>query len=326
MSGFLQDPAFREAFDAASTEAQQKRVPMFQSVPDTTGYGNPRQVLTGQGADIIKKSLDAAVNKIKLDNPANKGAAQGVQSVRDDFLSWVDQHNPVYPVARQTFSAASTPISQMQLREQLRRELVLNNYTGVGPLNDNGYLNALAPENEANTLNKASKIASDGQNFYNKPDNVSFYDRISQFANPRDTSDFQAVANDMLREQRANNLANGVDVSPKITDTSAAGAAGAAAYAATGHGAIAVARAASDLVRRLGGRMSQAQAERVAGMLQTPQGLSQLLAEMQARQARGNAISAGVRNALAAPARVNPLVYNAASPNQQQNALGGNQQ
>ena len=119
-------PALRDALKAAETTAANQGVKMYDS------NGN----LTGIGVHLVKTELDDAAGAIARTTAA-KNATNGINSAKDEFLTWVKNSIPEYDKGRAAFAAHSPPVNQSNIMTDLQGVL-RNSVSGAeraGPFN-----------------------------------------------------------------------------------------------------------------------------------------------------------------------------------------------
>lgn len=120
--------AYAQAIKADPRLAQLMQNPYVKdAIPDALKLAeakgiSPKTDLT-QFLHFVKISLDKMSNRVGETALANTERA-AVQDAKQNLISWLGQKNPVYDTARSNFAAASKPINQMQVGQEIESRLV----------------------------------------------------------------------------------------------------------------------------------------------------------------------------------------------------------
>lgn len=126
LKSLFSTPAVKQAINDAKTNAANRRQSI--GVPESTAKpigvlgpdGNMLMSeaksgsITGKALHEIKMALDAAKNQTPIGG-ANKASLDGVRAASGDYVNWLENAIPEYGQAKNTFSAMSKPINQMDL-------------------------------------------------------------------------------------------------------------------------------------------------------------------------------------------------------------------
>ena len=145
---------------------------------------------TGSDLHIMKMAFDEL-----LDTPAGslgalgKTEAEAVKGTKQAFTDWAEQKIPAYKIAREEYAAASKPIDQMKVAQELQKRLrgPLGNFT---PANYNSAL-----LNESNLIKEAT--------------GTNRYDKISSLYPDPVKAKLDAVRDRFIREAEDKRLATG---------------------------------------------------------------------------------------------------------------------
>lgn len=129
-AGALYDQARKSGFDPATLDQIGPQVAqLMQRVPDDL-VAQARQLAqvagepvtdmgSVQGAHYLKKAIDSRISQaVRAGDNETARAYQGLQS---EYLNVLDQLNPAYQQARQTFAQMSGPVNQGQILEEVGR-------------------------------------------------------------------------------------------------------------------------------------------------------------------------------------------------------------
>jgi hypothetical protein len=123
-AGPLYDQARQAGFDPAVVQAIQPRIESLMArVPDDL-VAQARQLAqvagepigdmgSVQGAHYLKKAIDSRINQAV--RAGDNEAARAFRGLQGEYLDVLDQLNPAYQQARQTFASMSPPISQGEI-------------------------------------------------------------------------------------------------------------------------------------------------------------------------------------------------------------------
>lgn len=127
--------AFQQTIKGDPTLARMSRNPFFQGalsdanrLAEANGI-DPKNSLT-QYLHYVKISLDKQLSKTG-DSALASTEKKAVTNLQDQLVNWMGAKNPAYERARANFEAASKPINQMELGQQLEAKL-------TSPLSDEG--------------------------------------------------------------------------------------------------------------------------------------------------------------------------------------------
>jgi hypothetical protein len=145
---------------------------------------------TGSDLHIMKMAFDEL-----LDTPAGslgalgKTEAEAVKGTKQAFTDWAEQKIPAYKIAREEYAAASKPIDQMKVAQELQKRLrgPLGNFT---PANYNSAL-----LNESNLIKEATE--------------ANRYEKISELFSPATKAKLDAVKDRFILEAEDKRLAAG---------------------------------------------------------------------------------------------------------------------
>ena len=158
----LYDKAFSQAINADPALAQLSKNPYFQDalthakkLSEAKGI-SPKTDLT-QFLHYVKLGLDKELSKVG-DTALSSTEKGAVQQLKKELVGWMGNKNPDYEQARAVFAAASKPINEMQVGQQL--EQALAKPIGVGE-RAAGF--AAAVQNAPATIKKATgqKVADE---------------------------------------------------------------------------------------------------------------------------------------------------------------------
>lgn len=141
--------AFQQTIKADPTLLRMSQNPFFkgavadaQRLAEANGV-DPKNGLT-QYLHYIKISLDKQLGKTG-DTALASTEKKAVTNLQDQLVNWMGQKNPAYERARANFEAASKPINQMELGQQLESKL-------TSPLSDESKQRAVVFANEMRNL------------------------------------------------------------------------------------------------------------------------------------------------------------------------------
>lgn len=129
-AGALYDQARQAGFDPATLEQIGPQVAqLMQRVPDDL-VAQARQLAqvagepisdmgSVQGAHYLKKAIDSRISQAV--RAGDNETARAFQGLQNEYLSVLDQLNPAYQQARQTYAQMSGPINQGQILEEVGR-------------------------------------------------------------------------------------------------------------------------------------------------------------------------------------------------------------
>lgn len=125
-AGPMYDAARQAGFDPATVQQLQPQITaLMQRVPEDLVTQAQRlarvegvpidDMGSVQGAHYLKRVIDRTINQAKLSGDAD--TARAFSGLQTEFLNVLDQLNPAYQQARQTFAQMSPPITQGQVLE-----------------------------------------------------------------------------------------------------------------------------------------------------------------------------------------------------------------
>lgn len=129
-AGALYDQARQAGFDPATLDQIGPQVAqLMQRVPDDL-VAQARQLAqvagepitdmgSVQGAHYLKKAIDSRISQAV--RAGDNETARAFQGLQNEYLSVLDQLNPAYQQARQTFAQMSAPVNQGQILEEVGR-------------------------------------------------------------------------------------------------------------------------------------------------------------------------------------------------------------
>jgi hypothetical protein len=181
----LDTPAMQQAMARAKTLAENNQRPFTFQVQQSTGMGSlgnqaatTSKQITGQGLQDLKMAVDAM-----LKDPASGFAgAEGtaLKSLRGQLLNWMEGSNPAFKQARTTYADMSKPIGQMDVGQQLLKDLEpsLNDFGQLAQETGSKY--ATAMRNADQTAVKATKFKGAGMRDLMTPDQMGSLEGIGQ--------------------------------------------------------------------------------------------------------------------------------------------------
>jgi hypothetical protein len=223
---------------------------------------------TGKDLHYLKLALDDLIK-----NPAEMGIganeARAIGDTRSAFLQWAENKIPAYKVARETYAAESMPINQMEVGQYLENKL-------KGPLSDEKLrpgVFATAVKEAPTTLKRTL-----GESRFNKLDAI---------LDPKQMQAVKSVIDDLARDEKFNIQAR-------------AGARAGEVLPATAIGTVPnwlnkVVTAANMIITRLQGKIDKATAIDLATEMLDPAKAAISMEKALARQARGVATGAKVK-------------------------------
>ena len=145
---------------------------------------------TGSDLHIMKLAFDEILNKpIGAADALGAAEAAAVKGTKQAFTDWAEQKIPAYKIAREEYAAASKPIDQMKVAQELQKRLrgPLGNFT---PANYNSAL-----LNESNLIKEAT--------------GANRYEKISELFSPATKAKLDAVKDRFILEAEDKRLAAG---------------------------------------------------------------------------------------------------------------------
>ena len=145
---------------------------------------------TGSDLHIMKLAFDEILNKpIGAADALGAAEAAAVKGTKQAFTDWAEQKIPAYKIAREEYAAASKPIDQMKVAQELQKKLrgPLGNFT---PANYNSAL-----LNESNLIKEAT--------------GANRYEKISELFSPATKAKLDAVKDRFILEAEDKRLAAG---------------------------------------------------------------------------------------------------------------------
>ena len=145
---------------------------------------------TGSDLHIMKLAFDEILNKpIGAADALGAAEAAAVKGTKQAFTDWAEQKIPAYKIAREEYAAASKPIDQMKVAQELQKRLrgPLGNFT---PANYNSAL-----LNESNLIKEAT--------------GANRYEKISELFSPATKAKLDAVKDRFILEAEDKRLAQG---------------------------------------------------------------------------------------------------------------------
>ena len=145
---------------------------------------------TGSDLHIMKLAFDEILNKpIGAADALGAAEAAAVKGTKQAFTDWAEQKIPAYKIAREGYAAASKPIDQMKVAQELQKKLrgPLGNFT---PANYNSAL-----LNESNLIKEAT--------------GANRYEKISELFSPATKAKLDAVKDRFILEAEDKRLAQG---------------------------------------------------------------------------------------------------------------------
>lgn len=174
----LEDLAKRPAFQSVINQARTLAANRGQDI------GNPLTSI--DGLHYIKIALDDAL-EFNPSNPLGRNAKSALMDIKNTLLKEMDEISPVYGAAREAYSQASRPITQMQVGQEL--ESAINPLTGV-----------LQPQAYARALDDAAAQRVTGMA------NAT----LESTVDPAALSSLRAIRDDLQRMNFANTAGRGV--------------------------------------------------------------------------------------------------------------------
>jgi hypothetical protein len=257
---------------------------------------------TGKDLHYLKLALDDLIK-----NPAEMGIganeARAIGDTRATFLKWAENKIPAYKVARETYAAESMPINQMEVGQYLENKL-------KGPLSDE----KLRPGVFATAVKEAPTTLK-------RTLGASRFNKLDEILDPNQMQAVKSVIDDLARDE-------------KFTIQARAGARAGEVLPATAIGTVPnwlnkVVTAANMIITRLQGKIDKATAIDLATEMLDPAKAALSMEKALARQARGVATGAKVKDIAKASAKLAKTpqalavgqLNNLAPQQQNQNAL-----
>lgn len=128
-----------------------------------------------------------------------KTEERAIAKTQQSFVDWLGKQSPAYAEARESFAAASAPINQMQVGQELEKAL-----TSASGATERGTVFANAMREAPRTLKRAT-----GQ---------PRYQEISDVLTPAQTSQVQAVAEELARKDAYTKLAGQTSLGGGMTE------------------------------------------------------------------------------------------------------------
>lgn len=199
LAGLMKRPVMQSAMQRAQRLANNQGRTV-QLAADTAapfaGVGGSkavtRQSITGQGLQDLKMALDDM-----LSDPMagiGKNEASSVKNIRGQLIDWMEQANPAFKQARDTFSQKSMPINTMDVSSDLLGRM-------QSPLGRAGASTREMKNEYARALEQAMD-STKRQIGIDLP--------LDRVMNPQDIAKLQAVAKDMARAANAEDMGRAV--------------------------------------------------------------------------------------------------------------------
>jgi hypothetical protein len=204
-----------------------------------------------------------------------KNEASAIGKTREQFLNWFENKVPEYGQARQTYSAGSKPINQMQVGQYLEGKLTPALGEETGKLRASGF--ATAVENAPATIQKATT-------------GLPRYDSLSKILSPEQMAVIEGVKNDLSRIAETEYAAGkGAKAGPDLLHT--------VPGAQVPNLMNRVATVANEIIRRLKGGVNEKIAIEIATEMLDPKMAAAALRKSMARQAAGEKFADPFKNA-----------------------------
>ena len=329
-TGLLDRPSMDKVLARASNLAAEKDIP-FQIGQNRPAQSIPSSILDAEGKPMgvtnipgeVAKYPGSSLHMMKvafddlIKNPERFGIgaaeAQAIGKTRGEFLKWAEAKAPDYKTARETFSAQSKPINQMQVGQYLEGKLkpALETTGGETPA-------ALKAATFANAMEQAPQTIK-------KSTGMTRFDELSQVLTPDQVKTLENVRADLARAklteaQAAAARGAGPDVNLMGTET--LGNVRAPNFINT------VTTVANDILRRLQGKLDQKLAIELATEMLDPAAAAAALEKAMARQAKGKRLADPFKKAGKAASAVirTPAAINMLAPTSEvQNSFVGQQ-
>lgn len=196
LADLLRRPIMKSAISRAQTLAENKGGGsvqfMTESVAPFSGVGGAAQQvdrqITGKGLQDLKMAIDDMLSDPMAGIGKNEAGA--VKAVRAQLIDWMENANPAFKAARQTFAEKSTPINTMDVASELmkRMEPALARYGANTREHAQAYAQALDAAKE--TVKKSTGI--------NRPMDAVIDSKAKEI--------LENVARDMARKARAEDM------------------------------------------------------------------------------------------------------------------------
>lgn len=173
LAGIAADPYFKRALPTAFDLAKSKGI-------------DPKKNLT-QFLHYVKLGLDDQLSGQARD-AIGASEKQAVASLKTKLVDWMGRHNKPYEVARVNFAAASRPINEMQVGQELEHALTSPMGTAERPA-----AFATAMREAPRTIKKAT-----GQ---------PMYEKLSEVLQPQNVQSSKGVLSDLARQSKQEQLA-----------------------------------------------------------------------------------------------------------------------
>lgn len=204
-----------------------------------------------------------------------KNEASAIGKTREQFLNWFENKVPEYGQARQTYSAGSKPINQMQVGQYLEGKLTPALGEETGKLRASGF--ATAVENAPATIQKATT-------------GLPRYDSLAKILSPEQMTVIEGVKNDLSRIAETEYAAGkGAKAGPDLLHT--------VPGAQVPNLMNRVATVANEIIRRLKGGVNEKIAIEIATEMLDPKMAAAALRKSMARQAAGEKFADPFKNA-----------------------------
>jgi len=178
----LNRPSVQAALREAMKSSQERNI-YFPS--------KPGEKFSVENLQRMKVALDDMLNR-KGESALDKGVAADVSATRGAFIDWLGSRSPEWKKARLNFAEDSKPINQMQVGNVLKEAL-------VGPKDEERAAQFInATRNAPQTIKKAGS----GQTM----------DSLDQVLTPEQMKVVEAVTQDLVRNQKAQRLAQGTNL------------------------------------------------------------------------------------------------------------------
>jgi hypothetical protein len=248
LESLLENPAIQDAIPVA------KRLAKFDKIDITDPAGSI------QGLHYIKKALDDLLDKAKQTG-IGKIEYGKIANTKDELLGLMDKMSPAYATARAEFQAASKPINQMDVAQELLSK-------SVRPLDGTMQASAYARALNDSTAAKATGLKSA---------------TLESTMSPHQLVQLEALKADLARATAANNVGRGVgsDTIQKMAYSNMIDSAGVPSWIRGLTGSQIVGNIAGRGADAIYGRANREMATRLAEMTTDPQAIAGLLSRVQ---------------------------------------------
>jgi hypothetical protein len=275
IAGLMENPAIQDAIPIA------KRLARF----DNVAIDNPAGSL--QGLHYVKKALDDILDKGKQTGIGKIEAAKIAQT-KDQLLGLMDKLSPAYATARAEFQAASRPLNQMDIAQEIA-DRSINRLTGT-----------VQPSAFARALDDSTAARATGFRGATLENSLE----------PRQLAQLQAIREDLIRANAAQNAGRGPgsDTIQKLAYSNMVDAAGVPSWLRNMTGMQVAGNLAGRGADAIYGRANREMANRLAEASVDPSAIANLLtiASQTPRVPYSNALArAGASGGLALPGIIN---------------------